>query len=1282
MSNIAFFLSSTFNDMQSERDLIREKITPEIERELKNFGINVEFIDLRWGIDTKNIAEAEANKKILKTCFDEIKSTKPFFIAFIGERYGWIPESTDVEDACKDSAIDITSDYLEKSITELEILCAQKSYPAMDRCLFYFREPVDYGDDEVAKNLYVSYGKEQEKLIALKKRLAEKYPTQIRSYNAVWNTSEQRIEGLELLEQRIFDDIKLSVKWEISNEYLPSNDIERSNNILFGTIERLSKSFSGRKNEISAIEKFIENNDERILLVSGDSGCGKSSLLAQVVSIQKDSNHIVVPFFVGVDEHSYSVEDMMQSVVYRLSQILHMPLCFDPKSTIFDVNEVVKQFNFLLNQSSLVKKTILVIDALNQFTDSLYEKNLKWLNLFALSPKVKIILSATTDYYQLKHIKALNAQELNLNYFTNEDIEDVVKKYFKANRKEINSTLLNEILNKQINKVNPCGQPLYLMTLLQELNNIGAEDFKQIKNREATKGENAAEAIINYLNEIVREAPCDLFLQLDKLFKKVLQKVNSEICEVVVCAIALSRRGISERFIEKICVRLGYEFHTTTFSYFRKLFKNHLCQSENGAWDFNHSLVKRFFFDKYNEKQLKADVLQAILDCLLVEPDDLPFKCTEYCHYLSLLDKLDIFVPYYSSMKDNEQVKRSFINEMLELNGSKITNKLFVPVTECTTDIWEFFCDSLKNQTFGAKASEIYAHNVLCSIYSTEYSADKLKLEIVFKVYSGIGFIALQSGFYSIAKDYLLMASQILRRINRTEYKFEVYSKLATCYFYLGNELLRKKYWRLAKSSLENSSDLCVNLQIITELINAYYNDCLQKIDEIVINKKPIKKLLIKIQDLLQLQILAQNEKVIWYSRILYLSSFVDSFKEKDELVLYCLNYDSDTLDNLAQSEVFYNLGIFYANFDFKKAYELLQKAYDKVILALQYEESEDALKLLNNILESEQKIVCIKGNNAAGLVLEQLSCLKKINVLTPDYDSLNKHISIYKSGKHDNTDIKGIKTLRRNLARGEMSAEHKVANKILITLIVSVVLFFLIMLPVAFVFFRAYVIKWSIDHRFTSLYSFFVNYYFQAVFETFFNLFICLCVYGLLQIFKLGNDYKLKQTWAKRCTILAILSFAVLIVYYILWNNFETQLVIDKNFRDWEINCLSLILSGLLLLMLICNELFTFVTKERILHNRLVNYTQFVTNYRNKVLSYLVNIAVLALTIILYWLASGAFIDKGFLSDTTGPMLVLPVFWFKVASIAVAGIMIGKIIYLTIVRFVLKVRYGKDFKN
>ncbi len=226
MSNISFFVSSTFNDMQSERDIIRDRIAPEIDERIKRYGQNLEFIDLRWGIDTKGENENDANAKILRTCFDEIQKTKPYFVALIGERYGWIPDADDVTAALLDNGVEVTDELLNKSITELEIECALRSYPFMDRCVFYFRDEIDYGSDEQAKKNFVSHGKDKEKVALLKKKLTELYPKQIRTYSAKWNKELQRIEGLEEFGKSLFNDVITTLETDLEKTAAPQNPIE------------------------------------------------------------------------------------------------------------------------------------------------------------------------------------------------------------------------------------------------------------------------------------------------------------------------------------------------------------------------------------------------------------------------------------------------------------------------------------------------------------------------------------------------------------------------------------------------------------------------------------------------------------------------------------------------------------------------------------------------------------------------------------------------------------------------------------------------------------------------------------------------------------------------------------------------------------------------------------------------------------------------------------------------------------------------------------------------
>ena len=83
------FISSTFKDMQSERDQMHNRVLPLVDAELEKYGEELEFADLRWGVNTKGLSEEESSRKVLSLCLDRIDDCKPYMIVFIGERYGW-----------------------------------------------------------------------------------------------------------------------------------------------------------------------------------------------------------------------------------------------------------------------------------------------------------------------------------------------------------------------------------------------------------------------------------------------------------------------------------------------------------------------------------------------------------------------------------------------------------------------------------------------------------------------------------------------------------------------------------------------------------------------------------------------------------------------------------------------------------------------------------------------------------------------------------------------------------------------------------------------------------------------------------------------------------------------------------------------------------------------------------------------------------------------------------------------------------------------------------------
>ena len=69
---IEYFISSTFRDMQAERDALHNFVLPEVKRYANERGEDVGFIDLRWGINAAYRDSDENMAKVLSVCLQDI----------------------------------------------------------------------------------------------------------------------------------------------------------------------------------------------------------------------------------------------------------------------------------------------------------------------------------------------------------------------------------------------------------------------------------------------------------------------------------------------------------------------------------------------------------------------------------------------------------------------------------------------------------------------------------------------------------------------------------------------------------------------------------------------------------------------------------------------------------------------------------------------------------------------------------------------------------------------------------------------------------------------------------------------------------------------------------------------------------------------------------------------------------------------------------------------------------------------------------------------------------
>src|SRR5262245_57520875 len=85
------FVSSTFRDIQDERDVLVKRVFPRLRDACEARTVAWGEVDLRWGITDEDTAEG----RVLPICLAEIDSCRPFFIGLLGERYGYVPATID-----------------------------------------------------------------------------------------------------------------------------------------------------------------------------------------------------------------------------------------------------------------------------------------------------------------------------------------------------------------------------------------------------------------------------------------------------------------------------------------------------------------------------------------------------------------------------------------------------------------------------------------------------------------------------------------------------------------------------------------------------------------------------------------------------------------------------------------------------------------------------------------------------------------------------------------------------------------------------------------------------------------------------------------------------------------------------------------------------------------------------------------------------------------------------------------------------------------------------------
>ncbi len=308
----------------------------------------------------------------------------------------------------------------------------------------------------------------EQKIDILKKRLKKRLPGHCFEYKARWTGNGISQEHIKQFCRDMLNSLKKSMKREISKQE-EMTPLQRECSIHQAYKHRHVKCFTGRSNILDEMNHHVRERIPYPLVISGESGSGKTALMAKTVhEIQAENPDLEVVYrFVGITPDSTDIYSLLLSMTCQISSLYKLDIYNLPT----DYHELVDLFLKRLEHARSGRPLIIAVDALDQLPGDGVEQNISWIPP-RLPNGVFIIVSALPG----KYITALKKRTRSaagkcetgtfpkLEKITPKDANIILEKWLSDSNRTIQPDQKQHVLN-QFSK---CPLPLYLKLAFEE----------------------------------------------------------------------------------------------------------------------------------------------------------------------------------------------------------------------------------------------------------------------------------------------------------------------------------------------------------------------------------------------------------------------------------------------------------------------------------------------------------------------------------------------------------------------------------------------------------------------------------------------------------------------------------------------------------------------------------------------------------------------------------------------------------------------------------------------
>ncbi|MBP5488173.1 MAG: DUF4062 domain-containing protein [Bacteroidales bacterium] len=519
------FLSSTFKDMDFERDVIKFKVIPALNRRFRDRRVELQAIDLRLGVNTSNMSEAESERKVLSVCTSCIDSARPFFIGLIGRRYGWVPPVERWREfmaGLSDEERQILADTAGCSVTEMEIVYGALSQGSFDssHVLFFLRDDSSYdGIPEDLKSTFCDSDPDNiKRLEALKAKVHALFgerggeDDRCTPYHLDWKdghfTSDEFEKMVtEQLARQIEAETALEDEQGTATWWAREKELEESTllRLLPGSIELDVYDDDEEEEEDVEEEEEDDSSDVAVWYVQG---YGASTHMAQdYAQWDEDTDVIRLLAVFGLSEYSSSMRPVLARWIHELAERVgredlpedELMLGKMPEPELFDLfEELVKE----VAEDDYIYIYMDDVEALE--TTSPKDLYMPWLDHVKDDVNVMINLQDESEARE----KVLEAypylsRKLMLGVEADEDAAtELIVNYEQTFFLELPGKIKKQMIKAATSKKKTLS-PLKVHSIFRIFESLTQEDFREIRGRKGSQ----IDAINGYLEDIWEEMP-------------------------------------------------------------------------------------------------------------------------------------------------------------------------------------------------------------------------------------------------------------------------------------------------------------------------------------------------------------------------------------------------------------------------------------------------------------------------------------------------------------------------------------------------------------------------------------------------------------------------------------------------------------------------------------------------------------------------------------------------------------------------------------------------------